>query len=224
MSESTQRLIGLVIAILTLPLVFVLALAVKLDRPGPAFYRAIRIGRNREPFRCLKLRTMSHGGAVGMAVTGARDTRITRVGAVLRRFRLDELPQFWNVALGDMRLVGPRPEAPEFVDLDDPLHVRVFSSVPGITGLTQLIYVEEASMLDGPNPEGKYRSVILPAKLRIDLAYLECRSPALDLWILGRTIGALAGRALSIEAAEARLGRSLRESWADARGGTSSVT
>ncbi len=224
MADPTQRLIGLLVAIVTLPLVLVLAVIIKIDSPGPALYRAVRIGRNGDQFRCLKLRTMSHGGALGTAVTGAADTRITRVGAVLRRFRLDELPQLWNVVQGQMRLVGPRPEAPEFVDFDDPLHASVFRSVPGITGLTQLIYVDEASMLVGEDPEAKYRSVVLPAKLRIDRTYLDCRSPALDLWILRRTIGAVAGRALTIEAVEARLGRSLGEGWADDRGGTSSVT
>ncbi|MGZ6340057.1 MAG: sugar transferase, partial [Candidatus Limnocylindrales bacterium] len=113
-------------------------------------------------------------------------------------FRLDELPQLWNVARGEMRLVGPRPEAPTFVDLADPLHRLVFTTRPGVTGLTQLFYADEAGRLDPTDPERHYRETILPAKLRIDAAYLRHRSAALDLWILAQTPRALLGRPLHL--------------------------
>ncbi|MBI3746295.1 MAG: sugar transferase [Chloroflexi bacterium] len=197
MSDPVQRLLAGLLSLLTLPLVAVLALAVRLDSPGPSLYRSERIGQGGRPFACIKLRTMRWdpvGG--GPAVTARTDVRLTRVGRALRRFRLDELPQLWNVARGEMRLVGPRPESPRFVDLGDPVHREVFTVRPGITGLAQLLYVDEADLLDEADPDHHYRDEILPAKLRLDLAYLHHRSTRLDLWILAQTPIALMGRAI----------------------------
>ncbi|MEO8469359.1 MAG: sugar transferase [Chloroflexota bacterium] len=210
MPDPLQRLIAGALAILSLPLVAVLAVAIRLESSGPPIYHAERMGREAIAFRCFKLRTMRMNSGEGPAVTVGGDSRVSRVGAILRRFRLDELPQLWNVARGEMRFVGPRPEAPRFVDLSTPLHSRVFSAVPGITGLAQLVYVDEASMLDGLDPEDTYRTTVLPAKLQLDIAYLDRRSPSLDLWILARTIGAVAGRPMDLETIEARLGVSLK--------------
>ena len=210
MPDPLQRLLAGALAIASLPLVAVLGLAIRLESSGPPIYRAERIGRDGIPFRCFKLRTMRVNSGEGPAVTVAGDSRVSRVGAILRRFRLDELPQLWNVARGEMRFVGPRPEAPRFVDLSTPLHGRVFTSVPGITGLSQLVYVDEASMLDGLDPEAIYRTTVLPAKVQLDIAYLDRRSSSLDFWILARTIGAIAGRPMDLETIEARLGISLK--------------
>ena len=195
--DTIQRLTGLVGAIVTLPLLAVLALAVRLESPGPALYPASRVGEGGRPFRCRKLRTMRWAGAeAGSGITVSADERLTRLGRLLRRYRLDELPQLWNVVRGEMRLVGPRPESPRFVDLADPLHREVFMARPGITGLTQLLYADESSMLDGADPERQYRESILPAKLRIDAAYLRHRSTRLDLWILAQTPRAVLGHAI----------------------------
>jgi lipopolysaccharide/colanic/teichoic acid biosynthesis glycosyltransferase len=195
--DTIQRITGLLGAVVTLPLVAALALAVRLDSPGPALYPAVRVGEGGRTFRCHKLRTMTWAGPeAGSGVTVAADRRLTRIGRLLRRYRLDELPQLWNVAVGEMRLVGPRPEAPRFVDLSLPLHREVFAARPGITGLTQLLYADEAAMLDPVDPERQYRESILPAKLRIDAAYLRHRSTRLDLWILAQTPRALSGRAI----------------------------
>ncbi len=197
MPDTIQRLAGLVGALVTLPLVAALALAVKLDSPGPALYPATRVGEGGRPFRCRKLRTMRWAGPdAGIGITVSEDARLTRLGRLLRRYRLDELPQLWNVVRGEMRLVGPRPEAPRFVDLTDPLHREVFTARPGITGLTQLLYADEAAMIDPLDPERQYREAILPAKLRIDAAYLRHRSTRLDLWILGQTPRAVLGRVI----------------------------
>ncbi len=206
--DFAQRTIAAVAAVITAPIVAALALLVRAETAGPPLYRATRIGRKGRPFTCFKIRTMPTRVAEesGPAVTRPNDARITRLGRVLRRFRLDELPQLWNVAAGQMRLVGPRPEAPEFVDLDDPLHHLVFTATPGITGLTQLAYVDEASLLGGPDPELRYRAEILPAKLRIDAAYLRQRSFGLDLWILARTVAAVLGRPTTVAEIEARVG------------------
>ncbi len=129
----------------------------------------------------------------GPRITARDDRRVTSVGRVLRRFRLDELPQLINVVRGEMSLVGPRPEVPAFVDMTDPLHRLVFSAKPGITGLAQLEFHDEARLLAGEDPERRYREVVLPAKLRLDAEYLDRRSTMLDLAILFRTIRAVVG-------------------------------
>ena len=121
-------------------------------------------------------------------MTLAQDPRVTRLGRVLRRYRIDELPQLISVVRGDMSLVGPRPEDPAYVDLSDPLHRRVFSAKPGITGLAQLEYHDEADRLVGPDAERRYREEILPAKLTLDAEYLDRQTTLLDLQILLRTV------------------------------------
>jgi lipopolysaccharide/colanic/teichoic acid biosynthesis glycosyltransferase len=197
MPDAIQRLIAGVSALATLPLLAILAVAIRLDSPGPILFRSTRIGEGGRPFACLKLRTMRWDpGVAGSAITVRTDHRLTRIGRRLRRYRLDELPQLWNVAAGEMRLVGPRPESPRFVDLSDPLHREVFTSRPGMTGLAQLLHTDEADRIDRTDPERHYREAILPEKLRFDLAYLRHRSTRLDLWILAQTPRALAGRTI----------------------------
>lgn len=199
MPDSLQRVLAVVAGILTAPLVAVLALAVKLDSSGPAIYAASRVGEGGRTFRCFKLRTMRWAPAApGASVTGVADPRITGFGRLLRRLRLDELPQLWNVARGEMRLVGPRPEDPRYVDFDEPLHREVFTARPGIAGLTQLFYADEAARLQGHDPDRTYREELLPAKLHIDAAYLRHRSTALDLWILAQTPLAMLGRPFAL--------------------------
>ena len=145
------------------PVLALIAIAMRLSGDkGPFFYRAPRVGQGRT-FTVLKIRTMTPGSA-GSKVTLANDPRVTRVGRTLRRYRLDELPQLLNVIQGEMSLVGPRPEDPAYVDMADPLHVRVFSAKPGITGLAQLAYHDEAELLAGPDADQRYRQEILPAK------------------------------------------------------------
>ena len=160
---------------------------------GPFLYRARRIGEGGREISVLKIRTMQTG-ATGSALTSKHDARVTRLGRYLRRYKIDELPQLWNVIRGEMALVGPRPEDPGFVDLDDPLHRRVFMARPGITGLAQLEYRDEAALLAGTDSELRYRETILPAKLRLDSAYLDRRSVRTDLTILGRTVISVLGR------------------------------
>jgi lipopolysaccharide/colanic/teichoic acid biosynthesis glycosyltransferase len=163
---------------------------------GPFLYRGRRIGEGGREFSVLKIRTM-RPGASGSALTSRDDDRVTRVGRVLRRYKIDELPQLWNVLRGDMALVGPRPEDPGFVDLDDPLHRKVFTARPGITGLAQIAYRDESELLDGEDAERRYRETILPAKLQLDSEYLDRRSVRLDLAIMGRTILSIVGRTQS---------------------------
>jgi lipopolysaccharide/colanic/teichoic acid biosynthesis glycosyltransferase len=207
MAEWLQRLTALVIAVASGPLLAVLALVIRLDSPGPAFFLAERVGEGGRRFRLLKLRTMRDGAATaGPRLSLHRDARVTRIGRLLRRYRIDELPQVWNVVRGEMLLVGPRPEDPRFVDLADPLHRRVFLAKPGITGITQLAYSSEAELLDAADPERQYRETILPAKLALDARYLARRSATLDLWILAQTLRTAAGHPPAADAIERALG------------------
>lgn len=170
------------------PILVGVALAMRLSGDdGPFFYRASRVGEGAKLFTLLKVRTMRTGSG-GSKVTMARDPRVTRLGRILRRYRIDELPQLVNVVRGEMSLVGPRPEDPLYVDLSNPLHRRVFSAKPGITGLAQLEFHDEAQRLVGADAERRYREEVLPAKLSLDAEYLDRRSTLLDLEILLRTI------------------------------------
>jgi lipopolysaccharide/colanic/teichoic acid biosynthesis glycosyltransferase len=169
------------------PALIGVALAMRLTGDsGPFLHRATRVGEAGTTFTVLKIRTMRHGSS-GTGVTLARDPRVTRLGRILRRYRIDELPQLVNVVRGEMSLVGPRPEDPRYVDWSDPLHRRVFSARPGITGLAQLEFHAEARLLVGVDAEERYRRDVLPAKLRLDAKYLDERSTLLDLRILART-------------------------------------
>jgi lipopolysaccharide/colanic/teichoic acid biosynthesis glycosyltransferase len=176
---------------LALPILIGAALAMRLsgDR-GPFLYRARRVGEGARIIVILKVRTMTADSG-GASVTVACDPRVTPIGRILRRYRLDELPQLVNVVRGEMSLVGPRPEDPAYVDLADPLHRRVFTAKPGLTGLAQLVYHDEASLLVGPDADRRYREEVLPAKLKLDLEYLNTRTTLLDLQILARTAKAL---------------------------------
>jgi lipopolysaccharide/colanic/teichoic acid biosynthesis glycosyltransferase len=186
------------------PMILVLGLAVRLDSRGPAFHRAKRVCPG-GTFVLYKLRSMKvTDDPNGLGVTIAGDPRITTVGRFLRRTKLDELPQLWNVAKGDMALVGPRPEDPRYVDLSDPLHARVFGALPGITGPTALAFRDEETLLaeaameiarsdgrDCPTEvdvDSAYRDVVLPAKLKIDSEYLGSRSFMGDLRLLAATL------------------------------------
>lgn len=181
--------------ILLAPILLGIAVAMRFSGDdGPFLYRAIRVGAGGKPISVLKIRTM-RAGADGPRLTSAADPRVTRVGRILRRYRIDELPQLVNVVQGEMSLVGPRPEDPAFVDLSDPIHRKVFTATPGITGLAQLAFHDEARTLSGPDADQRYRHEILPAKLRLDAEYLDTRSISLDLRIIVRTLGAVLGRA-----------------------------
>ncbi len=182
--------VALVLGVLLLPLACAVALAVVIDSRGGAFHRAARVGRGGVPFRMWKLRTM-HVAAPGPRVTAGDDPRVTRVGRVLRRLHLDEIPQLWNVLRGDMGLVGPRPEDPALVDARDVRWRRVLAVRPGMTGPTQLAWARrEALLLRGSDPERAYREHVLPAKLASDVAYVGARTFRGDLALLARTLAA----------------------------------
>lgn len=192
---TSKRIFDIVLVstglMLLAPLFLLLGLLVKLDSSGPVFYKARRVGRGGVPFRMYKFRTMRvDADQVGPALTFKDDPRITRVGRWLRRFRLDELPQLINVLRGDMSLVGPRPEAPEFVQLSQPIWWQVLTVRPGICGLAQLTFaIDEAAVLNNQATiDSDYLTQILPIKLNLDLRYVQQQSLLFDLRVLAQTV------------------------------------
>jgi len=161
----------------------IIALLIKLDSPGPVFFRVRRVGFRGRPLSMLKFRKM-RDDARGGPLTLDRDPRLTRVGSVLTRARLDELPQLWDVLRGRMSLIGPRPEDPGFVALHDHEYHAILGVRPGITGLSQIAYKAESEIVDSDNPIEDYVSRILPQKLTLDQLYARTASLALDLRIL----------------------------------------
>lgn len=183
------------LALLALP-GLVLALLIKLDSPGPVFFRQERVGRHGRTFRIHKFRTMRVGAERQGQLTVGDDHRVTRVGAVLRGHRLDELPQLIDVLRGDMSLVGPRPEVPRYVALYPPgLRERVLAVRPGITDPASLAYRGEASQLAAAaDPEREYVEVILPRKLALAADYAAQASLWTDLGVVARTLKVLWSR------------------------------
>jgi lipopolysaccharide/colanic/teichoic acid biosynthesis glycosyltransferase len=176
------------------PLLLAVALAIKLDSRGPVLFRQERVGRHGKPFRIHKFRTMAHDpGGQGPLITVGGDARITRVGAWLRRAKLDELPQLIDVLAGDMSLVGPRPEVPKYVALYPPaLRDKVLSVRPGITDPVSLRFVDESALLArAADPEREYVEVVMPRKLEAAVAYAEHATLASDLRVIGKTLRAL---------------------------------
>jgi lipopolysaccharide/colanic/teichoic acid biosynthesis glycosyltransferase len=162
--------VGLVALIVLAPLAVALALAIELDAPGPLFYRAMRVGYRGRSLALLKFRKMAID-ATGLPVTLSRDERLTRVGGFLARTRLDEIPQFWQVVVGQLSLIGPRPEDPRFVVLHAEDYQTIVSVRPGITGSTQMVFADEARMLDCDDPVRRYTEDLLPQKVFLDRAY-----------------------------------------------------
>jgi lipopolysaccharide/colanic/teichoic acid biosynthesis glycosyltransferase len=177
------------------PLLAAIAAAVRLDSPGPALYRARRVGRGGATFTMYKFRTMHvNRPAHGALITHRDDRRITRVGGALRRTKLDELPQLWNVLRGEMSLVGPRPEDPHYVGLYSAEQRRVLDVRPGMTSLASVRFRDEERLLVGADWERTYVGTVMPAKLSIDLGYVERQSLLLDLQILWATARSLVRR------------------------------
>jgi lipopolysaccharide/colanic/teichoic acid biosynthesis glycosyltransferase len=177
--------------VLLSPLMLAIALFIKLDSPGPVFFRQVRVGRHGQPFRIFKFRTMLQVQAAGAPqLTAATDARITRAGKWLRRTKLDELPQLIDVLRGTMSLVGPRPEVPRYVEHYPEQHrERVLSVRPGITDFASVHYRNEGDLLArAADPEREYLDVILPSKLRYAMHYVDNVSVADDLRVLGLTL------------------------------------
>ena len=174
------------------PVFLLIGALIKLYDGGPVFYRARRVGRNGTIFHLLKFRSMViDADKTGQVVTTQGDARVTPIGRVLRRTKVDELPQLWNVLVGEMSLVGPRPESPKYVALYTPTQRRVLAVPPGITSAASLKYRHEEQMLSGPNWEEVYCKEVMPAKLDIDLNYLATRTLTSDFGLVLNTVKAM---------------------------------
>lgn len=175
------------------PLLLAIALAVKLDSPGPVFYRQVRVGKDGKPFRIFKFRTMvADADKMGPAITVGRDSRITRVGAFLRKTKLDELAQLLNVLPGQMSFVGPRPEVEEYVKRYTPYQRQVLLVRPGITDYASIAYRNESDLLArSADPRRMYIEQIMPAKIELNMRYLREISPVTDVKLIGRTLVAV---------------------------------
>ena len=194
--QAMRRLFDIMCAaaglLILAPVFAIVALFIVLRDGRPVLFSQMRIGLNGRPFRIWKFRTMRQGSR-GSAITAARDCRITRAGALLRKHKLDELPQLLNVLKGDMSLVGPRPEVPEYVQPGAPLWQAVLQVRPGITDLASLWYREEEKMLQASSDasrdaESFYREHVLTAKLLLNVSYLRTRSFRQDLRLIWLTI------------------------------------
>ena len=173
------------------PVLAMLAILVRLTSRGPALYLQKRVGQNGRVFRTAKFRSMFVDAEQrGLSITCARDPRVTPVGRVLRRLKLDELPQLWNVLKGEMSLVGPRPEVPSYVEFYSPSQREVLAVRPGITDPASILYRREEKILSTkPDPERYYREVLLPHKLKLNLEYLSSISFSYDVSLVLKTVG-----------------------------------
>jgi lipopolysaccharide/colanic/teichoic acid biosynthesis glycosyltransferase len=188
-----KRLFDVAVALAALailaPLLALVAVLIKLDSPGPVLFRQIRIGKGFRPFRIYKFRTMVWGGAAGRLVTVAGDPRVTRIGAWLRRAKLDELPQLLNILRGDMTVVGPRPEVPRYVEAFHEDYQEILRVRPGLTDLASLKYRDESALLGrSADPEEEYLRRVLPDKIRLAKEYIQRSSLAFDLRLIFRTL------------------------------------
>ena len=189
-----KRFVDLIFATLGLialaPLMAGIALVVKLGDWGPVFFAQERVGQFGVPFRLYKFRTMIvNAEKLGIPLTTRNDPRITRVGRWLRRTKVDELPQLWNVVKGDMSLVGPRPEVPRYVALYTAEQRRVLDVRPGLTDPASISFIDESSLLSASDaPEAVYAKTILPLKLTTNLEYAERATVGSDLIILVKTL------------------------------------
>lgn len=203
LKRSLDLAVGFVAFVVLLPLSLAVALAVALDSAGSPVYGARRTGRNGRVFTMWKFRSMVRGAdRIGPGVTGLHDWRVTRVGALLRRTKLDEIPQLVNVLAGQMSLVGPRPESPQYVERWTSEEQEVLRARPGITGLAQLAYLSEAELLSG-DVDQAYERDLMHAKLALDLEYVRTYTLRQDLSILWRTL-------ISILSAERKTNRPRR--------------
>ena len=183
--------------LLLAPVLLLIAVLLKLDSPGPVMFRQERVGRFGRPFHIHKFRTMQHDPAgQGLLITVGADRRITRVGAVLRQTKLDELPQLLDVWRGAMSLVGPRPEVPRYVaHYPQALRDKVLSVRPGITDIASIEYRDEGAVLArAADPERAYIHEVLPHKLALAAQYVERSSVWLDAWLIARTVWVIVRR------------------------------
>lgn len=182
-------LVALLLLLLLLPVFLLVAVIIKCDTSGKVFFIQQRVGKDNQDFGIIKFRTMIADAEKNGQLTIGNDSRITRSGKFLRKYKLDELPQLFNVLKGDMSLVGPRPEVRKYVSLYNEEQKKVLSVKPGITDPASIRFADENHLLAGcENPEEKYIREIMPAKLKLNLEYIERQSFLNDIKILIQTV------------------------------------
>lgn len=199
MKRLFDIVLSLVGLILLLPLLVISAIAIKLDSPGPIFFKQRRVGRQFRPFSIYKFRTMTHDPQnSGALFTVKHDPRVTRMGKLLRRSKIDELPQLINVLIGEMAFVGPRPEVPSYVDLFRADYEEILRVRPGITDLASIKYRDESTVLgQSADPEGEYVNRVLPDKIKLAKEYIRRSSFFFDLRLMFETFRKLFQRGLA---------------------------
>ncbi|BCZ48925.1 glycosyl transferase [Clostridium gelidum] len=172
------------------PILIAIVIKIKTDSDGPVFFKQIRVGEKKKEFEILKFRTMVvDAEKLGRQITVGNDSRITKVGGFLRKYKLDELPQLINVFKGDMSLVGPRPEVPRYVKLYNEEQRKVLEVKPGITDLASIRYRDENDLLgEAENPDDLYINTIMPDKLALNLVYINKNNVFFDIYIILKTI------------------------------------
>ncbi len=190
MKRVIDLVISCIITVIISPLLFLIGVSIKLDSKGSVFYLQERIGMNGVPFRIIKFRTMHiNSDKKGLLTVGGRDPRVTKIGYFLRKFKMDELPQLFNVISGEMSLVGPRPEVKKYVDLYTEEQLTVLQVKPGITDFASIEYARENELLgNATDPESVYINEIMPAKLQLNAKYIREQSTITDIRILYKTI------------------------------------
>lgn len=180
--------VALLLTVLFFPLFIIIAIIIKSDSRGPVFFIQQRVGKNNKDFGIFKFRTMVTDSEHKGQLTVGKDNRITRIGRFLRKYKLDELPQLFNVLNGTMSLVGPRPEVRKYVEFYTEEQKKVLSVKPGITDTASIQFADENDLLaECDDPEKKYITEIMPAKLRLNLQYMAEQSFLTDLKVLALT-------------------------------------
>ena len=177
--------------LLLFPFLLIISILIVIDSRGGIFYRQVRVGKNNIDFKLFKFRTMATGSdKKGLLTVGGRDSRITKIGYYLRKYKLDELPQLLNVLVGDMSLVGPRPEVRKYVDMYNAEQLKVLNAKPGITDYASIEYSNENELLaKSSDPEKTYIEEVMPAKLLLNQKYISEQGLGTDIKIIFRTIG-----------------------------------
>ncbi len=185
--------VSILILILSSPFFLLLSIGIKLDSKGPVFYRQVRVGRYNQDFKIFKFRTMvQNADKIGLQITTDNDPRITRMGRLIRKCRLDEFSQLLNVLSGTMSLVGPRPEVRKYVDVYKPEYMATLLVRPGITATSSIAFRNEDELLNaGGDPEQIYVDQILPPKMELNLEYLKRISVFQDIKIMFQTVAAV---------------------------------
>jgi lipopolysaccharide/colanic/teichoic acid biosynthesis glycosyltransferase len=181
---------SLMVLMLLSPLLLIIGLWIVLDSKGGAFYKQERIGKNNKPFDLYKFRSMRPNSDIQGQITIGNDNRITKVGKFIRKYKIDELPQLFNILRGDMSVVGPRPEVKKYVDLYNEEQLKVLSVKPGLSDYASIEYFDEQTVLGkAKDPNKEYIEVVMPAKLKLNLKYIKDKSFTTDLKIIFKTLG-----------------------------------